>query len=45
MKNSNPIKKKLYKKDIKVSIQNPSKLLEEFFNGVIIELNEEYSYE
>ena len=45
MKNLNPIKKKLLKKDRKVSIQNPSKLLAEFFNGVIIELNEEYSYE
>ena len=45
MKNLNPIKKKLSKEDRKISVQNPSKLLAEFFNGVLIELNEEYAYD
>ena len=40
MTNLNPIKKKLSKADIKISI-DPSKLLAEFFNGVVIELDEE----
>ena len=42
MTNLNPIKKKLSKTDRKISIQDPSKLLAEFFNGVVIELDEEY---
>ena len=41
----NPIKKKLSKADRKISIQDPSKLLAEFFNGVVIELDEEYKYD
>ena len=45
MKNLNPIKKKLFKEDRKISVQEPSKLLAEFFNGVVIELNEEYAYD
>ena len=45
MKNLNPIKKKLSKKDRRISVQEPSKLLAEFFNGVVIELDEEYSYD
>ena len=36
----NPIKKKFAEKGRKVSIQDPSKLLAEFFNGVIIKLDE-----
>ena len=44
MKNLNPIKKKLSKEDRKISVQEPSKLLAEFFHGVVIELNEEYAY-
>ena len=42
MTNLNPIKKKLSKLDKKISIKEPSKLLAEFFNGVVIELEEEY---
>jgi len=42
MTNLNSIKKKLSKVDRKVSIKDPSKLLAEFFNGVVIELDEEY---
>ena len=45
MKNLNPIKKKLSKEDRKISVQEPSKLLAEFFSGVVIELNEEYAYD
>ena len=45
MKNLNPFKKKLSKEDRKISVQEPSKLLAEFFNGVVIELNEEYAYD
>ena len=45
MTNLNPIKKKLSKVDRKGLIQDPSKLLAEFFNGVVIELDEECNYE
>ena len=45
MSNLNPIKKKLSKADRKVSIQDPSKLLAEFFSGDVIELDEEYKYD
>ena len=41
----NPIKKKLSKEDRKVSIKDSSKLLAELFNGVLIELDEDYSYD
>ncbi len=39
MKNLNLIKKKLFKEDRKISAQDPSKLLAEFFNGVVIKLD------
>ena len=45
MTNLNPIKKKLSKADRKISILAPSKLLAEFFNRVVIELDEEYEYD
>ena len=45
MTNLNPIKKKLSRVDRKVSVQDSSKLLAEFFNGVVVELDEEYEYE
>ena len=45
MTNLNPIKKKLSKVDRKTSMRDPSKLLAEFFNGVVIELDEEYKYD
>ena len=41
MTNFNSTKKKLSKVDRKISIQDSSKLLAEFFNGVVIELDEE----
>ena len=45
MTNLNRIKKKLAKENINVSVQDPSKLLAEFFNGVVIKLDEEYVYD
>ena len=45
MTNLNPIKKKLSKVDRKLSIQDSSKLLAEFFNGDVIELDEECKYD
>ena len=45
MTNLNPIKKKLSKQDRKITIQDPSKLLADFFNGVVIELDEEFKYD
>ena len=45
MKNLNPIKNKLSEEDGKISIKDPSKLLAEFFNGVVIELDKEYEYD
>ena len=45
MTNLNPIKKKLSKGSRKVSVQDPSKLLAEFFSGVVIKLDEECIYD
>ena len=45
MTNLNPIKKKLSKEDRKISIEDSSKLLAEFFNGVVINLDDEYIYD
>ena len=45
MKNLNLIEKKLSKEDGEISLQDPSKLLAEFFNGVAIKLNEAYLYD
>ena len=44
-KNLNSTKKKVSKEDRKISVQDPSKLLAEFFSGVIVRLDEEYIYE
>ena len=45
MKNLNLIKKKLSKEDRKISVQDQSKLLAEFFNGVVIKIDEAYTYD
>ena len=45
MKNLNPIEKKLSEEDRKISVQDPSRLLAEFFKGVVIEPDEEYAYD
>ena len=42
MKNLNIIKKKLSKEDRKISAQDPSKLIAEFFNVVVIKIDEAY---
>ena len=45
MNNLNPTNKKLSKDDRKISIKDSSKLLAEFFKGVVIDLDEEYVYD
>ena len=45
MKNINLIKNKLSKEDREISVLDPSKLLAEFFNGVVIKIDEAYSYD
>ena len=45
MKNLNIIKKKLSKEDRKISAQDPSKLLAEFFNVAVIKIDEAYAYD
>ena len=45
MTNLNPIKKKLATESRKVSVQDSSKLLAEFFNGTVIDLDEKYEYD
>ena len=42
MKNLNIIKKKLSKEDRKITVQDLSKLLAEFFNVVVIKIDEAY---
>ena len=42
MKNITMIKKKLSNEDRKISVQDPSKLLAEFFNVVVIKIDEAY---
>ena len=45
MKILNLIKKKLSKEDRRISDQDPSKLLAEFLNGVVIKLDGAYVYD
>ena len=45
MKKLKPIKNKLPRDDIKVYLQDQSKILAEFFNGEVIDLLQEYLYE
>ena len=45
MTNLNQIKKKLSIVDRAVSVKDSSKLLAEFFNGVVIQLDEEHKYD
>ena len=45
MRNLNLIKKKLSKEDRKIPVQDPSKLLAEYFNGVVIKLDEVYVHD
>ena len=45
MKKLNSFKKNISKDNRKVSVRESSKLLAEFFNGVVIKLDEKYFYE
>ena len=45
MKNINPIEKKISKEKRTISLIEPTKLLADFFNGVVIEVEEEYIHE
>ena len=45
MKNLNLIKKKLSTEDRKISVKDPSKLLAELLNGVVIKIDEAYTYD
>ena len=45
MKNLNLIKKKLSNEDRKITVLDPSKLLVEFFNVVVIKIDEAYAYD
>ena len=45
MKKLNLIKKNFSNEDQKVSVNDPSKSLAEFFDGVVINVPEEYVYE
>ena len=40
-----PVKKILIEKEKKVSIEDSSRLLAEFFNGIVIEIEGECTYE
>ena len=45
MKNINPIEKKISKEKRIIFLTDPSKLLADFFNGVVIEFEEEKVHE
>ena len=45
MKKLNSIKKKISEEDRKVSVYYPSKLLVEFFYGLVIKVSKGYVYE
>ena len=45
MKNINPIEKKISKEKRGISLIETSRLLADFFNGVVVEVEEEYVHE
>ena len=45
MKYINPSKKILSEEDRKIAVKDPSKLLAEFFNVVVIKIDEAYAYD
>ena len=45
MINLNSIEKQISKEDFKDSVSDPSQLLAEFFNYLVIKIDEEYIYE
>jgi len=42
MKNTNPIEKKIPKKNRRIPLKDHSRLLADFFNGIVLETEEEY---
>jgi len=42
MENINPIEKKISREKRKISLIEPTKLLADFFNGLVVEVEEEY---
>ena len=45
MRNINPIEKKVSKEKRIISLTEPTKLLADFFNGMVIDVEEEYIHE
>ena len=45
MQNINPIEKSFFKEKKRISLIETSRLLADFFNGVVVEVEEEYVYE
>ena len=45
MQNINPIEKSFLKEKKGTSLIETSRLLADFFNGVVVEVDEEYAYE
>ena len=45
MQNINPIEKSLFKEKKAISLIETSSLLADFFNGVVVEVEEEYVHE
>ena len=45
MQNINPIEKSFFKEKKGISLIETSRLLAEFFNGVVVEVEEEYVHE
>ena len=45
MQNINPIEKSFFKEKKEISLIETSRLLADFFNGVVVEVEEEYVHE
>ena len=45
MKNINPVEKSFFKEKKRISLIKTSRLLADFFNGVVVEVEEEYVYD
>ena len=45
MKSIKQLEKKISKENRRISLNEPSRILADFFNGIIIEIEEDYVYE
>ena len=45
MKSIKQLEKKISKENRRISLNEPSRILADFFNGIVIEIEEEYVYE